>query len=148
VKRSTTKSDGICSVSLLWQPGFEGLTWHNFYLKEWPEGGNPRAQAFVDLPGAYRALPCSHRARRAQMAIGVPDGILSVMSATPRQIVPHNLVQGRIDHDPSVPGGQLGGGQDVGTLDDVRWWQRDGLLDQMPTEGLPLGHAAVDQSPW
>jgi hypothetical protein len=73
------------------------------------------------------------------MAIGVPDGILSVMSATPRQIVPHNLVQGRIDHDPSVPGGQLGGGQDVGTLDDVRWWQRDGLLDQMPTEGLPLG---------
>ena len=73
------------------------------------------------------------------MAIGVPDGLLSVMGATPRQILPDNLVQGRIDHDPSVPGGQLGGRQDVGTLDDVRRWQRDGLLDQMPTEGLPLG---------
>jgi hypothetical protein len=53
--------------------------------------------------------------------------------------VPDNLVQGRIDHDPSVPGGQLGGRQDVGALDDVRRWQRDGLLDQIPTEGLPLG---------
>jgi len=73
------------------------------------------------------------------MAIGVPDGILSVMGATPRQIVPAHLVHGRIDHDPSVPGGQLGGRQDVGTLDDVRRWQRDGLLDHMPTGGLPLG---------
>jgi hypothetical protein len=61
------------------------------------------------------------------------------MGATPRQILPDNLVQGRIDHDPSVPGGQLGGRQDVGALDDVRRWQRDGLLDRIPTEGLPLG---------
>jgi hypothetical protein len=61
------------------------------------------------------------------------------MGAAPRQILPDNLVQGRIDQDPPVPCGQLGGSQDVCALDDVRLWQLDRLLDQMSTEGLPLG---------
>jgi hypothetical protein len=46
-------------------------------------------------------------------------------------------VQRRIDQDPSVSSGQLGGGQDVGALDDVRLVERDCLLDYMLTEGLP-----------
>ena len=54
-------------------------------------------------------------------------------------MLPDNLEQWRIDQDPSVPGGQLGGNQDVCALDDVRLWQLDRLMDQMPTEGLPPG---------
>jgi hypothetical protein len=54
-------------------------------------------------------------------------------------MLPDNLVQGRIDQDPSVPGRQLGGRQDVGVLDDVRLGQLDRLLDQTPTRGLPPG---------
>jgi hypothetical protein len=50
-----------------------------------------------------------------------------------------NLEQWRIDQDPPVPGGQLGSNQDVSALDDVRLWQLDRLIDQMPTEGLPPG---------
>src|SRR5919198_821992 len=73
------------------------------------------------------------------MASGVPCEVPGVIGATPRQILPDNLTQGRIDQDPSVPGGQLGGSQDLCALNDVRRWQLDRLLDQMPTEGLPLG---------
>jgi hypothetical protein len=65
-------------------------------------------------------------------------GVFSVMGAPPRQILPNNLVQGRIDQDPSVLSGQLRGRQDVCTLNDVLLWQLDRLLDQMSTEGLPL----------
>src|SRR5262245_22389202 len=54
-------------------------------------------------------------------------------------MLPDNLEQWRIDQDPSVPGGQLGSHQAVGALDDGRLWQLERLLDQMPTEGLPLG---------
>jgi len=61
------------------------------------------------------------------------------MGSIPRQILPDNLVQWRIDQDPSVPCGQLGGSQDVCSLDDVRLWQLDRLMDQMPTECLPPG---------
>src|SRR5262245_56566973 len=61
------------------------------------------------------------------------------MGSPPRQILPDNLVQGCIDQDPSVPDGQLRGGQDLCALDDVRRWQLDRLLDQTPTESLPLG---------
>jgi CRP-like cAMP-binding protein len=61
------------------------------------------------------------------------------MGSTPRKILPDNLVQGRIDQDPSVPYGQLGGSQDLCALDDVRLWQLDRFLDQMPMECLPLG---------
>jgi hypothetical protein len=53
-------------------------------------------------------------------------------------MLPNNLVQWRIDQDPSVSCGQLRGSQDVGALDDVRLLQLDRLMDQMPTEGLPL----------
>ena len=73
------------------------------------------------------------------MTIGVPGGVLGVLGAIPRQMLPDNLEQWRIDQDPSVPGGQLGGNQDVCALDDVRLWQLDRLMDQMPTEGLPPG---------
>jgi hypothetical protein len=52
--------------------------------------------------------------------------------------LPDNLVQRRIDQDPSVPCGQLRGSQDLCALNDVRLWQLDRLLDQMSTEGLPL----------
>jgi hypothetical protein len=73
------------------------------------------------------------------MTIGVPYWVLGVLRAIPRQILPDNLVQGRIDQDPSVPCGQFGGHQDVGALDDVRLVELDRLMDQMPTEGLPPG---------
>ena len=73
------------------------------------------------------------------MTLGVPGRILGILSAIPRQMLPDNLVQWRIDQDPSVPCGQLRGSQDVGALDDVRLVQLDRLMDQMPTEGLPLG---------
>jgi hypothetical protein len=48
-------------------------------------------------------------------------------------------MQGRVDQDPSVPDGQLGGCQDVGTLNDVWLMEADRVLDHLPTEGLPLG---------
>jgi hypothetical protein len=73
------------------------------------------------------------------MAIGVSGWVLCVLGSVPREMLPDNLVQGRIDQDPSVPSGPLGSRQDLGALDDVRRWQLDRLLDQMPTEGLPLG---------
>jgi hypothetical protein len=53
--------------------------------------------------------------------------------------LPDNLVQWRIDQDPSMPCGQLGGSQDVCSLDDVRLLQLYSLIDQMPTECLPPG---------
>ena len=62
-------------------------------------------------------------------------------------MLPDNLVQWRIYQDPSVPGGQLGGNQDVCALDDVRLWQLDRLMDQMPTEGLPPGIPLVIRQP-
>jgi hypothetical protein len=61
------------------------------------------------------------------------------MGAIPRKTLPDNLVQWRIDQDPSVPCDQLGGSEDLRSLDDVRLSQLDGLIDQMPTEGLPPG---------
>jgi hypothetical protein len=73
------------------------------------------------------------------MTIGVPYWVLGVLRAIPRQILPDNLVQGRIDQDPSVLCGQFGGRQDMGALDDVRLVELDRLIDQMPTEGLPPG---------
>jgi len=45
---------------LLWQPGCERTTWYNFDPTEEPEGVKLWSQAFVDLPGAYRALPGNH----------------------------------------------------------------------------------------
>ena len=54
-------------------------------------------------------------------------------------MLPDNLEQWRIDQDPSVPGGQLGSNQDVCAIDDVRFWQLERRMDQMPTEGLPSG---------
>jgi hypothetical protein len=65
-------------------------------------------------------------------------GVFSVMGAPPRQILPNNLAQGRIDQDPSVPCSQLRDSQDVCALNDMWRWQLDRFLDQMPTEGLPL----------
>jgi len=59
------------------------------------------------------------------------------MGAIPRQMLPDNLAQGRIDQDPSVSCGQLRGSQDVCALNDVRLWQLDSLPKQMPTECLP-----------
>jgi hypothetical protein len=53
--------------------------------------------------------------------------------------LPDNLVQGRIDQDPSVPSGQLGGCQDVGALNNVWLRERDRLLDHLLPEGLPPG---------
>ncbi|MCI0727527.1 MAG: hypothetical protein L0332_12500 [Chloroflexi bacterium] len=128
-------------VDLLWQPGFEGTTWHNFYPREAPECCNLRSKAFIELPYAYSALTGSSRARCARITVGVPGWVACVMGSIPRQTLPDNLVQGRINQDPSVPGGQLGGSQNLGALDDVRLWQPDSLLDQMPTECLPVGIA-------
>jgi len=59
------------------------------------------------------------------------------MGSIPRKTLPDNLVQWRIDQEPSVPYGQLGGSEDLCSLDDVRLGQLDGLIDQMPTECLP-----------
>src|SRR5438093_8386022 len=73
------------------------------------------------------------------MTIGVPCRVLGVLGAIPRKTLPDNLVQGRIDQDPSVPCGQFGSHQDVGALDDVRLLMLDRLMDQMPTECLPPG---------
>ena len=59
------------------------------------------------------------------MAIGIACGVLGVLGAIPRQLLPDNLAQRRIDQDPSVACGQFGGHQDVSALDDMRLLELD-----------------------
>ena len=61
------------------------------------------------------------------------------MDSITRKTLTDDLVQWRIDQDPSVPCCELGGSQDLCALDDVRQLQLCSLLYQTPTECLPPG---------
>ena len=77
------------------------------------------------------------------MTLGVPCGVLGVLGAILRQMLPDNLEQWRIDQDPSVPVVNSGVTR-MCALDDaaVAAWR---LMDQMPTEGLPPGIPWISQ---